>query len=216
MNLIAVIAVKSGSKEKSMVSFEASKSWEEIAESIDFSNYKVLVGDNELGLRHNLCKEHIQFQLCHHHAESDLGFYLWKDGLPKLARNEFMKPFKEAIYTVQSSTQKYFKDKDKGRLLKRIALANKQIDIIAAKIKERDLPLASEFLERNKKYFFTAAILAIKEDLIVPWTTNQAERLMRNRQTNQEKINEMVNKRSDSYSPSSPQTLLFTTKRTQL
>ncbi len=173
------LAIKPGSTEKSMVCFETSKTWAQIAENMDFSNFRVLVADNELGLRHNLCKSHMVFQLCHQHAETDLSFYLWKDGLPKPARNEFMKPFKTVLYTVQSSTEKYFKDKNKVRLLKRVAWANDQVEIIAERIRQRDLPLASEFLERNKQYLFTAAILAVKEDLRIPWTTNQAERLMK-------------------------------------
>jgi len=174
-----VMSTKPDSKEKSIVSFEANKSWNQIAENIDFSNFKVIVGDNEPGLRHNLQKQHMLFQLCHHHAETDLSYYLWKDRLPKLARNEFMKPFIATLHTVQNSTTKYFRDKNKARLLSRIAWANKQIDIVAVRIKQRDLPLASEFLERNKQCLFTAAILAVKEDLQVPWTTNQIERLMK-------------------------------------
>lgn len=174
-----VMSIKPCSKEKSLIAFEADKSWKEIAQGMDFSNFKVLVGDGEKGLKENLVKGGMWFQFGHLHAERDLSLYLWMDKLPKLARNEFMKPFRNILYAVQGSTKKYFKDKNKARLLKRISWANEQINILANKIGQRDLSNASEFLKRNKRYFFTSAILAVKEDLQVPWTTNQAERLMK-------------------------------------
>lgn len=179
----AVMSIKPGSKrrkpEKGLIAFGVEESWEELAKEIDFSSFKVLVADAEPGLRHNLVKPHMRFQLCHQHAIRDLSFYLWKDGLPNLARNEFMKPFKRVLYTVQSSTEKYFVDKDKARLRRRVLWAHEQIDILATKIERMGLTEASGFLERNKKYLFTSAALAIREGLRVPWTTNQIERLMK-------------------------------------
>lgn len=179
----AVMSIKPGSKkrkpEKSLLAFGVEESWEELAKDLDFSNFKVLVGDAEPGLMHNLVKPHMRFQLCHLHAERDLSLFLWKDGLPKLARNEFMKPFKKILYTVQSSTEKYFVDKNKARLRRRLLWANEDIDILARKIERMGLTEASGFLERNKKYLFTSAALAIREGLRVPWTTNQMERLMK-------------------------------------
>ena len=51
--------------------------------------------------------------------------------------------------------------------------------MLIAKLKKRECGQSAEFLERNKKYLFTAAKLAIMENLQVPWTTNVAERLMK-------------------------------------
>ena len=180
----AIMSVKKpGSNEENgeecLLAFGVAESWEELAEGVDFSNFKVLVADAEPGLKHNLVKSHMLFQLCHLHAERDLSIYLWKGGLPKLSRNEFMKPFKNVLYSVQSTTRKYFRDKDKARLCRKLSWAYRQIDILAELLEERRLFEASEFLERNKKYFFTSAVLAVREDLIVPWTTNQVERLMK-------------------------------------
>lgn len=175
----AVMSIKPGSEEKSLLAFGVDESWKEMAERVEFSRFRVLVGDAESGLRQNLTKPHMRFQLCHLHAERDLSLYLWKDSLPKLTRNEFMKPFKNVLYTMQHSTEKYFKDKNKARLRKRLTWAYQQIDALAEKIEQRELSYASEFLERNKKYLFTATVLAIREDLKVPWTTNQVERLMK-------------------------------------
>ena len=176
----AVMSIKPGSNaEKSLLAFGVAESWEELAERVNFSSFKVLVGDAEPGLRHNLVKSHMMFQLCHLHAERDLSIYLWKEGLPKLSRSEFMKPFRRVLYSVQSATRKYFRNKDKARLCKTLSWAYRQIDILTELLEERRLFGASEFLERNKKYFFTSAVLAVREDLMVPWTTNQVERLMK-------------------------------------
>lgn len=164
---------------KSLLAFSVDKSWEELAKEVDFSNFKVLVADAEQGLSDNLVKPHMRFQFCHQHAERDLAFYLWKDGVPNLARNEFMKPFKNVLYTVQSSTANYFQHKDKGRLRWRLAWARKRIDAIEKKLEGRGLVQASEFLTRKKEYLFTAAVLALRENLKVPWTTNQKERCMK-------------------------------------
>lgn len=174
-----VMSVNPETGGKRLLAFSVDKSWEEICNDIDFSGFRVLVADAEPGLRDNLVKAQMAFQFCHQHAERDLAFYLWKDGVPNLARNEFMKPFKATLYTVQSSTANYFQHKDKGKLRWRLAWARKRIAAIEKKLEERGLAQASEFLTRKKEYLFTAAVLALRENLKVPWTTNQMERCMK-------------------------------------
>jgi len=175
----ALMSIDSGKKEKCLLSLETSKSWDEIAGNLDLEGFRVLVADGEQGLAEALVKSHMKFQFCHLHAIRDLSFYLWQDKLEKNARSEFIKPLKEILYTVQNSTKKYFVDKDKARLLWRIHWANKEINKLIARLKKRECEKSAEFLERNKKYLFTAAQLAITDNLRVPWNTNVAERLMK-------------------------------------
>ncbi len=174
-----VMSINPATGSKRLLAFSVDKSWSEISNDIDFSGFRVLVADAEPGLSDNLVKQHMRFQLCHQHAERDLALYLWKDDLPKLARSEFMKGFRNILYTVQSSTAKYFEHKDKRRLRWRLGWARRRIDELAKKLERRELSHASEFLVRNKAYLFTAAVLAIREDLRVPWTTNRMERCMK-------------------------------------
>jgi hypothetical protein len=175
----AVMSYDSEKKEKCLLALDAVKSWREIAENLDFKQFRVLVADGEQGLAEALVKLHMVFQFCHQHAIRDLSFYLWQDKLEKTARGEFMKPLKEILYTVQNSTKKYFVDKNKARLLWRIQWADKRIGKLITKLNKRDCEQSAKFLKRNRNYLFTAAKLAITDNLHVPWTTNVAERLMK-------------------------------------
>lgn len=175
----AIMSIDAEKKEKCLLALEITKSWQEMAEKLDFEGFKVLVADGEPGLREALVKPHMRFQFCHIHAVRDLSFYLWRDKLEKTARNEFMKPLKEILYTVQNSTKKYFVNKDKARLLQRIHWANKRISELTVQLEKRECEQSADFLDRNKKYLFTAATLAITNNLQIPWNTNTAERLMK-------------------------------------
>jgi len=197
----AIISTDSEKKEKCLLALDALKSWQEMAESIDFTGFRVLVADGEQGLMEALVKPGMLFQFCHLHAIRDLSFYLWQDELEKSARGKFMKPLKEILYTVQNSTKKYFVEKDKARLLWRIRWADKGISKLIAKLEERECEQSAEFLKRNKKYLFTAAMLAITDNLQVPWTTNLAERLMK-------EIGKRTKKRSMRWSPNGLMSIL--------
>jgi len=175
----ALMSVDLEKKEKCLLAFEIDVKWQEIANKLDLSQYAVLVGDGETGLREAFIMRGIKFQFCHLHAIRDLSLYLWYDKLEKNARTEFMKPFKEILYTVQNSTKKYWRDKNKVRVLSRVWWANKQIDKLIAKARRRQLEQTAAFLKNNKQYLFIAARLAVQQNLLVPWTTNQIERVMK-------------------------------------
>lgn len=190
----AVMSIDQEKKEKSLLFLGVEESWQEIAEKLDFNQFLVLVGDGETGLKENLVKSRMSFQFCHLHAIRDLSLFLWYDKVEKNARNEFLKPFKQILYTIQNSTKKYFSDKDKNRLHRRLRWAQEQTEILVKKTQEKELTQSAGFLERNKNYFFTATILALKEDLVVPFTTNQTERLMK-------EIGKRTKKKSMAWSP---------------
>lgn len=175
----AVLSIDLEKKQKSLLSLEVNTTWSEIANSLDLTQYKVLVGDGETGLRQSFTKHGLEFHYCHQHAIRDLSLYLWYDKVQKQNRNEFLNPFTQALYAVQNSTAKYWADKNKTRLLSRIVLSNRQISRLMVQAREKKLDYVAQFLENNRAYFFTAARLAIQQNLKVPWTTNQAERLMK-------------------------------------
>lgn len=175
----AVMSVDLDRKEKCLLAFEVGVKWQEIANKLNLTQYTVLVGDAETGLRQAFTQQGIDFQLCHLHAIRDMSLYLWYDKLEKNARTEFMKPFKEALYTVQNSVKKYWQDKNKYRVYSRVLQANKQINRLTAKARQRELGQTADFLEHNRQYLFTAAKLAVQQNLKVPWTTNQIERVMK-------------------------------------
>lgn len=179
LNARAIISFNPEKKEKCLLVLDALKSWQEMAENLDFKGFRVLVADGEQGLMEALVKPHMLFQFCHRHVETDLSFYLWRDKVEKNARATFMKPLKEILYTVQNSTKKYFVDQDKVRLLWRVHWAQKGICKLILRLEEQGCGQSAEFLKRNKKYLFTAAQLAITDNLRVPWTSNLAERLMK-------------------------------------
>ena len=172
-----IISLGNATSEKALLREEINKSWSELAEGMDFSQYRVFVGDGEPGLKEALCKEHMEFQYCHEHAKRDLAFFLWKDGLNKKKYIQYTQKFEEILHCLQNSTKKHAADKDWQRLILRIQWAKKEINTLAMKINCRNLWEASSFLRRNKDYFTTAAEMAII-GVQVPWTTNSIERVM--------------------------------------
>jgi hypothetical protein len=103
----------------SLVAFEINKSPSEIAKNIDFSHYKVFVGDGDQGLK-NFYNGKIDFHLCHRHAINDVSYYLWRNGMKKRDKEELMNKFKSILYTLQNSVKKYWNDRDNFRLVNRI------------------------------------------------------------------------------------------------
>lgn len=153
--------------------------WEELFLQANIDKYEVFVGDCEPGLRQALCKRNIRFQICHIHAIRVFGYFLWKDQASKEERKNVLSYLKSILYTLQNSTKKYFVDFDINRLLERISKTKEELEKLSSLSKEKGFYQAAEYLDRNMNYLTTAAELAIEKGLVVPWTTNQMERCMR-------------------------------------
>lgn len=174
-----VLTSLSEEKELTLLKKEVNCNWEELLSGLDLSHYEVFVGDCEAGLKQALLARNVKFQVCHVHAIRVFGYFLWKDQVPKEVRKNLLKYLKPQLYTLQNSTKKFFKDKDVTRLLKRISTTKEKLEELAQKCQEKGYQYSANYLLHNKDYLITAAELAVEKSLIVPWTTNQMERCMR-------------------------------------
>ncbi len=174
---VRVLASYGEENNKVILAQEINKEWREIAENIDFEQYRVLVADAETGLQENLCKEHMSFHLCHQHAINDASFYLWKDGCGRKNAKPYINRLEQLLYTLQNSTKKYWRDRDIIRLARRVRRTKKYLRELADLLIAKGLIQAGEFLQRHVNHLTTAAELA-PTGLKVPWTTNGMERLM--------------------------------------
>jgi len=172
--LRAVISV--GNK-TTLLSFSVNKSWQDIVKSIDLNQYDVLVSDAESGLYQAF--NGIRFQLCHLHAIRDTGYYLWQDGLKKKESKLYVSQLETILYTLQNSTKKYWDDMDDIRLMKRIEWTKIELQRMITFLRSMNHHPAADFIERHLDHLTTAAELAISKGLVVPWTTNEIERMMR-------------------------------------
>lgn len=170
------ISLDYDSNNSSLVAFEINKSPSEIAKNIDFSQYKVFVGDGDQGLK-NFYKDKIDFHLCHQHAINDVSYFLWRDGMKKAEKKELMNNFKSILYTLQNSVNKYWVDNDDNRLINRIIKTKEDLREFSAKLSSLEKHDSARFIMVHREHLVTAAryaLLGIK----VPWSTNHAERLM--------------------------------------
>lgn len=160
----------------SLTAFEVNVPAKEIAPKIDLANYQAFVGDGDLGLR-NFFKDKLPFQLCHHHAITDISFFLWKEGMNKKDRDIINLKLKSILYTLQNSTKKFRRTNKTGRLVNRIIRSRKAILNLATEISLKGYFQASRYLVDHVDHLLTAAKLALV-GIKCPWTTNHAERLM--------------------------------------
>ena len=174
----SIISIGDSFDDKVLLKQAVNKTWSEMANELDLDQYLAFVGDGELGLASNLKGKNTKFQFCHQHAQRDLPFYLWKDGLAKKEYNSYCIEFKSILYHLQNSTKKHKKSKNWLALAFRIRDVKRRIHILADELISKNLEQGGFFLKRNIDYFTTAAEMAIL-GIEVPWTTNGIERLMK-------------------------------------
>lgn len=172
-----IVSIGDKASDKLLLKYAINKSWREMTEDLDLSQYKVFVGDGEPGLSDALCTDKMEFHYCHEHAKRDLAFFLWRNGLNKKEYQQYTTQFEQLLHCLQNSTKKHKEDKDWQRLLWRIQWVKREINTLAASLSCRKLHEAAGFLMRNKEYFTTAAKMAVI-GIDVPWTTNPIERVM--------------------------------------
>jgi len=172
-----IVSIGDNGSGKRLLKQAINRSWKEMSEEIDLSQYKVFVGDGEPGLSNALCTNDMEFHYCHEHAKRDLAFFLWKGGLRKKEYTLYTKQFEGVLHCLQNSTKKHKEDKNYERLISRIAWTRKEVNTLAVTLSCRGFNEAAGFLMRNKEYFTTAAKMAVV-GIDVPWTTNQMERVM--------------------------------------
>ena len=136
---------------------------------------EVLISDNELGLINAVKAERRQLGILH--ALKYLLFTLWGEVMRKEDRIEVEKAVKQALFTLVNSTRKHREDGDKERLKARIEKTLRELHQIAGELEERGYTKASSFIIRNAGFMVAFAELAM-EDVEIPYTTNQIERLM--------------------------------------
>ena len=174
--VMGVISLDYKSNCSSLTAFEVNVRPAKIAANINMERYSAFVGDADLGLR-NFFKDKIPFQLCHQHAINDIGFFLWKEKMPKKERDEHVKKLKSILFTLQNSTKKNMKLNKIGRLVNRIIRTKKNIRSLAAELSTKGMHDSARFLMDHNEHMVTAARLALI-GIKCPWTTNHAERLM--------------------------------------
>ncbi len=134
-----------------------------------------LISDNEPGLTNAVKADRRQF--CILHALKHLLFTLWGEGMSREERIKVEGTVKHTLYTMVNSAKKHLKDTDKEQLEERIEETLRELQDTADELNERGYPKASRFITKNTRFMVTFAELAL-EDVEIPYTTNEIERLM--------------------------------------
>ena len=162
--------------QKHLLGLTVNRKWTETAEQVK-TKAEVLVADADKPLRNALIDKALNYQLCVNHAVRDVGYHLWKAGLPKQERKEIRTKLKAILYTCRNSTIKHLKDGDIERLEWRINKTLKDLKQLAHELVEDGLTTAAKFLRNSANYLITFARLAINQ-IRIPYTNNLIERLM--------------------------------------
>jgi len=162
--------------QKHLLGLTVNRKWTETAEQVK-TKAEVLVADADKPLRNALIDKALNYQLCVNHAVRDVGYHLWKAGLPKQERKEIRTKLKAILYTCRNSTIKHLKDGDIERLEWRINKTLKDLKQLAHELVEDGLTTAAKFLRNSANYLITFARLAINQ-IRIPYTNTLIERLM--------------------------------------
>ncbi|MBI4258504.1 MAG: hypothetical protein HY619_06080 [Thaumarchaeota archaeon] len=172
-----IMSIGGEASDKALVRYVTGMSWKEMRKDLDLSQFRVLVGDGEPGLKEALCDPDMRFHYCHVHAIRDVGLCLWKDGLSHKKAEPFCKQFERILYCLQTSTEKHKQDKDWARLSLRIGKTKTDLRSFAAHASAQGLHSTAAFVLSHKDDLTTVAEFAIL-GIYVPWTTNPIERVM--------------------------------------
>jgi len=174
INVIMGKDLKTG--EKSLLGLTVNGSWEETAEQVK-GRADVLIADADRPLRSALLDKALNHQLCVNHAVREVGYHLWKAGLPKQERKLIRARLRAILNTCRNSAIKHLKDKDVERLRWRINRTLTDLRQLADELLEEGLTGAAKFLRNSANYTVTFARLAM-EQVRIPYTNNLMERLM--------------------------------------
>jgi transposase-like protein len=162
--------------EKSLLGLAVNRSWEETAEQVK-DKADVLIADADRPLRNALLDKALNIQLCVNHGVREVGYHLWKAGLPKQERKEIRTKLRAILNTCRNSAVKHLKDEDMERLRWRINRTLADLRQLADELLEDGLTGAAKFLRNSANYMVTFARLAMKH-VRIPYTNNLMERLM--------------------------------------
>jgi len=162
--------------EKHLLGLTVNRKWTETAEQFN-GKAEALISDADRALRHALIDKALNYQQCVRHSVGDVGYSLWKAGLPKQERREIRTKLKAILNTLRNSTIKHLKDGDTGRLQWRINKTLADLKQLAKELAEEGLTTTAKFIRNSANYMITFARLAIKQ-VRIPCTNNLIERLM--------------------------------------
>ena len=162
--------------EKNLLGLTVNKKWTETAEQFN-GKADVLISDADREMKNALIDKALNYQQCVRHSVGDVGYTLWKAGLPKQERKEIHTKLKAILNTLRNSTIKHLKDGDTGRLQWRIEETLADLKKLAKELAEEGLTTTAKFIRNSANYMITFARLAIKQ-VHIPYTNNLIERLM--------------------------------------
>jgi len=158
------------------------KSWEHIAKELieEFGaekfKGKVLLSDGEIGIEKHLLFKDMHHQRCVWHAERDLGYMLWKDGLPREARDSLTQQFKEIINIKPGGK---LCEREKEVIRGRLHESKEALESLVSELKNQGLKTASSYVERLSRSIFTYIELLLESGVDVSKTAGPIERCMR-------------------------------------
>ena len=179
-NEINVAITTNQEGKKVLLSCNVNKSWndtqKEIHELDVLNNYAVLISDSEPGLKNNLVKDDMEYQLDYIHFIRDIGYNLWKDNKLDLdERKNLLKWAEKIIYKLKNQTIKYKNNKE--TLKEKINEAVDKLKEFYNHLLELGCNITGKFVKKHSNHVVTFAILAT-EGKKIPWNSNIIERLM--------------------------------------
>ena len=174
INVIVGKNTKTG--DKNLLGLTVNKQWTETAEQFN-GKADVLISDADRALRNALIDKALNYQQCVRHAIGDVGYSLWKAGLPKQDRKAIRTRLKAILHTCRNSVIRHLKDQDMERLQWRINKTLADLQHLAKELAEDGLTTTAKFIRNAANYLVTFARLAINQ-IRVPYTNNLIERLM--------------------------------------
>lgn len=137
---------------------------------------KVLLSDGETGIEKHLLFKEMEHQRCVWHAEKDLGFMLWRDGLTKEARDALGRQFKEIL---EIKPRGKLSEEEKEVLGRQLEESKKALSDLVKRLDERGLRTSAVYVERLSESIFTYVRLLLTSGEQVSRTTGYIERWIR-------------------------------------
>ncbi|MBS7614655.1 transposase [Candidatus Bathyarchaeota archaeon] len=151
-----MVGKNSKTGEKNLLGLTVNKKWKETAEQFN-GKAEALISDADRELRNALIDKALNYQQCVRHSVEDVGYSLWKAGLPPQDRKEIRTRLKIILNACRNSAIKHLKDQNMERLQWRINKTLADLKQLAKELLEDGLTTTAKFIRNSANYMITFA-----------------------------------------------------------
>ena len=161
------------------------ETWNQIGDELEengihFPDGTILVSDGEIGLADSLARFASEQQRCHWHVVHDTYFNIWQNQGTTADAKPYQKRLKKILaIELPADTHQPATEEQKKSIQEAMRKAETEVAILIADLREKNFPIAANYLERARNSMFGYIRRWLSLGVICPRASSLIERTMR-------------------------------------